>query len=560
MQHPYLTKQRLFRVIYWMAIAAAFTTFHITQSLQHGKLALPLKYDDIAYLAEGIEWLNALRHGGLAGFWNAPVAHAPISVYTAFLGFIGFGPHLWAPYAMNGVFVFGVLLGLDYLARSLPTYQRLLLPLTALTYPLLANLVMAFRPDIFCSIVTAYLLVLTIQTNWRKPGRYRILSLGIILGIALLSKPSISPITIILTISSIFISTLTSFGIFLAKTPGKSFKRFSNYTLQVLGLGILVACPYYLSGGFILTVNYITSVMFGPNKALWVRPMPLDYTMLYYLTGRGSMMGAWLGGNLLLAMIAFALVCYRRREPHSKQHFNQGIAAITVSTIAYLSVTIPSVKSPFLGLIVTALSLILSFKIMLYLLTNLNQYLARASQKTASVLLTSSLIICLALYHWNAYPFIGGGSHLLSAEQVDNAPRTLDALSSRLASISRSIPRNTQKTVFITTLLPTINVDNLRIKLGLEGLDNLKMSDLDRNQSDLDRPESYLEKIRTSDYVVFPRSSKVSYPSLNHKSNNNFIGQAIATVLDNSRNFTLIETIDSPAIEGQIQLYRNLRR
>ena len=118
-----------FRLLWWGTIAALFTHFNIAQSMAQGKLSLPPVYDDVSYLLQGAIWVNAFKEGGLGGLLTAPIANSPIMVLTAFLGFITFGFHTWAPYAINGLVILGVLIGLDFLSNRLPTYQRLLLPL-----------------------------------------------------------------------------------------------------------------------------------------------------------------------------------------------------------------------------------------------------------------------------------------------------------------------------------------------------------------------------------------------------------------------------------------------
>ena len=48
-------------------------------------------------------------------------------------------------------------MGLDLLSSRLEQYQRILLPLTARTYSIVANLVMEFRPDALVRCMAFYI-------------------------------------------------------------------------------------------------------------------------------------------------------------------------------------------------------------------------------------------------------------------------------------------------------------------------------------------------------------------------------------------------------------------
>lgn len=542
------------RSLYWMAIAAAYTAFHVISSIHSGKLALPPKYDDVSYLSQGADWLNAWKHGGLAEFWSAGVAHSPISVYTAFFGFLIFGPYEWAPYAVNGVFVWLFLLGLDDLAKGLPTYQRLLLPLTTLTYPLLANLVMEFRPDVLCSIVTAYLLTLIIKTDWLKPIRSRLLLLGILLGIALLSKPSIFPITIALTLAAIAISAFVDYRKqFRIVGYRRSLLKILNQTTQVLGLGLLISCPYYIDGGLKHITDYIRIVMAGPNRALWERTFSLKTNLIYYLDGRGSMLGNWLWLDIFFITLAVLIILVRQEQ---QWLIKKNLAALIIFGLAYTSVTVPVVKSPFLGLIVSALLLLANYHAMQYLLLTFNQKIKLYLKSSLQIVLTSVCILGLGVYQWKDYPYIGGGIHLLSQEKLLEVRQPFEDLSVYFTEIAH---QSRQKKVhcFLTTNVAYVNMDNLRLSLQLRGIQSVDFYNVDINQNILDRPETYFEKIQAADYVIFPRSSQISYLSNNPRAKYQQVnmGEKIAAYLDRSPDFEKLRSFEAPSIDGKIEIY-----
>jgi hypothetical protein len=542
-KHPWVL-----RSLYWMAIAAVYTAFHVTSSIHGGKLALPPKYDDVTYLSQGAQWMNAWNHGGLEAFWSAPVAHSPISVYTAFFGFLVFGPYQWAPYAVNGVFVWLFLLGLDYLAKGLPTYQRLLLPLTALTYPLLANLVMAFRPDVLCSMVTAYLLTLIIKTNWLKPKRSRLLFLGILLGVALLSKPSIFPITIGLTLGGIVITALVDYQ---KQGYGRSILKIANKTTQVIGLGLLVACPYYIFGGLQHIATYINLVISGPNRAIWAKTFPIKDNLLYYLDGNGSMLGSWLGLDICLIILAISAAVFRR----DWFVLEKSLVAMLVFGLSYCSVTIPAVKSPFLGVIVSAIFLLASYQALQSLLLLFNQTAKLYLRSRWITVSTGIFILGLSLRQWQNHPYIGGGVHLLSEAQVLEIHQPLKLSSDYFSALANQSPQPIH--CFLTTDAASLNIDNLRLNLELRGIQSLQFHNIDINQTNFDRPENYFAKMQAADYVIFPRSPQVTYPRKNPRFKPQPInmGEKIAQYLDRSPDFEKLRSFDTPGIAGKIEIY-----
>jgi hypothetical protein len=542
-KHPWVL-----RSLYWMAIAAAYTAFHVISSIHSGKLALPPKYDDVSYLSQGADWLNAWKHGGLAEFWSAGVAHSPISVYTAFFGFLVFGPYEWAPYAVNGLFVWLFLLGLDDLSQGLPTYQRLLLPLTALTYPLLANLVMEFRPDVLCSIVTAYLLTLIIKTHWLKPKRSRLLLLGILLGVALLSKPSIFPITIGLTLGGIAITALVDYK---KQGYGRSIPKIANKTTQVIGLGLLVACPYYILGGLQHISTYISLVISGPNRTIWAKTFPIKDNLLYYLDGNGSMLGNWLGLDICLIILAISVAISRR----DWVVLEKSLVAMLVFGLSYGSVTIPAVKSPFLGVIVSALFLLASYQALQALLLCFNQTAKLYLRSRWIAVFTGIFILGLNVRQWQNYPYIGGGVHLLSDAQVLEIHQPLKLLSDYFSTLAKQSPKPID--CFLTADAASLNIDNLKLNLQLRGIQSLQFHNIDINQTNFDRPENYFAKMQAADYVIFPRSPQVTYPrkkpSLKPQPIN--MGAEIAQYLDRSPDFEKLRSFDTPAIAGKIEIY-----
>jgi hypothetical protein len=547
-----------FRLLWWGTIAAAFTYFNISQSIVRGKLSLPPVYDDVSYLLQGAIWVNAFREGGLGELISAPIAHSPVMVLIAFIGFLLFGFKVWAPYAVNGILVFGILLGLDLLARKLPLYQRLLLPITVLTYPLIANVVMEFRPDILCSIVMSFFVVCCFQLNWESPHRIYKFIISSLLALGLLCKPSIFPITLLIGTIALSFSIIADWDWQDVRGVNKTslFQRLIRNNVKLIGMSLILVSPYYLFGGLKYTLNYIQVVMFGANRDIWIPSFSPAYSLLYYLTGRGGwMMGAWFWVDIILLIITLATVIYRKQRDVAQR----GIAAVCTLLIAYASVTIPSTKSPFLGLIVTALFLIFTYQSMVYWLEILNHWLKKHVSLTLNILLCVTIFSGVIWFQWKSFPFVGGGITLLSPSESEKYNQSLEQITQKFQLLGQLESNATKQKIFIPASTSFLNPTNLILKFQFNHIQVFEAIGLDLNRDNIDDVQTYKKKSRTADYVILARSSSVTYPSLKNKRDNIHFGEQLYQFLESSEEFERVDRQDSPIIEGEILIYRNKR-
>lgn len=543
-----------FRLLWWGTIATLFTYFNISQSLAQGKLSLPPVYDDVSYLLQGAIWVNAFKEGGLSGLVAAPIAHSPVMVLIAFIGFLLFGFQVWAPYAINGVFVFGILFGLDSLARKLPLYQRLLLPITALTYPLIANVIMEFRPDILCGIVMAFFVTCCLQLDWSLSTRIQRFGISGLLALALLCKPSVFPITLLVGTIALSCSIIAAWNWrdFRHMRYVHLFRQLIRNNTKLIGMTLLLVSPYYLFGGLRHILNYIQVVMFGANRELWMPSFSPVYSLLYYLTGRGAwMMGAWFWVDIILLTITLATIIYRKQQDLAKK----ALAAFLTLLAAYTSVTIPSTKSPFLGLIVTALLLIFTHQSMIYWLEILNCWLKKYVSVTLNILLCVTILFSVTWFQWKSFPFVGGGLTLLQASESEKYNQSLEQITQKFQGLGQPVPNTSKQKIFIPASTSFLNPTNLGLKFQFSNIRNLEVFGVDLNQENLDDIQLYKDKALTSEYTILARSPSVAYPSLKNKSGNDQFGEQLYQFLETSREFERIDRQDSQIIKGEILIY-----
>jgi len=191
-----------------VGIAVVFTSAIVQYSLRDGRLVIPPSFDDVGYMADGATRLcNFYQMGALPAFQNyvQDPPHSPYSTLLATAAFAVFGIRDWAPYAANGLLILAYLAFADHLLRGLPIWQKLLATVVLLSVPISAMAVHEFRPDHASAllIVLGGILILErpfITASWR-----RLLTIGAIFGLALLTKTPTFPATLAMMFGTLFL-------------------------------------------------------------------------------------------------------------------------------------------------------------------------------------------------------------------------------------------------------------------------------------------------------------------------------------------------------------------
>jgi hypothetical protein len=174
-----------------LTIGVFATIAILNLSMRSGRLAIPLKYDDIAYISDGFDRYLAFV-GGDTGRFLAAFAHdhAPFQVLLAMLGFLVFGVRTWAPYAMNGGLLLMSIAAIVWMTRGLGFWTQLALVLLVTLAPLFGNLVEEFHPDLFWGLLCGFACYLLLQPASLQPPARNQITIVIISAIAVHWKPS----------------------------------------------------------------------------------------------------------------------------------------------------------------------------------------------------------------------------------------------------------------------------------------------------------------------------------------------------------------------------------
>ncbi len=324
------------RTISLGVLALIFTLLVLHWSGLHGRLAQEITADDSAYFVDALRRLEAFYHGGVAnlarGLLQSP-PHSPFSTLMALVGFLFLGVHDWAPYVMNAVLVFGLLLFVDYAGRNLSRTVRNILLFVALSVPLSFSAVHEFRPDFAVGLLTAMGVFFGVETAVTAPlNRRRIFFAGLFFGAAFLTKPPFFPHTAILSaVPAVFL------GLACLGWSGRPRQGFSQLVIMeaCYFAGVLLPPLPHYAWSFRIILNYfLVNTGQGTDAPLWrMEGKSLDVLAHYTVDSAiGSMLGSYFWAFLILCVLG--LVLYIRARNRAQALLLVGLLwAVSISLV-----------------------------------------------------------------------------------------------------------------------------------------------------------------------------------------------------------------------------------
>jgi len=323
----------------------AATSLFIYASTLGGRLSfgVPL-YDDVSYFRDALERQVILRDQGifaLASYHFQAPPHSAWASYLALLGFALFGTNWWAPYAMNSIVLFIALLIIDNLTRTCAWFFRLGLSLLFLSIPVASLIVVDFRPDAFCALLTAAGIVRLAMARLHEMVRRQSIAIGFFWGAAICVKPTLFAQTSLFYVGAIVLSGLYD-GWSLGQFPKRSCwnAMVCTVTATILSFPILgIQFPYY--------IEYMSEHIFGQNRHIWGLKGSLQDHLQFYIFGWAAdyTIGSF---NLILCVLLSSLsVAWWKGQTRLLQL----LAWLAVFTgMCWLPPTLNEVKSAYFGL------------------------------------------------------------------------------------------------------------------------------------------------------------------------------------------------------------------
>lgn len=540
-------------LIIWLVVSVLFTVIQIQHSLHQGQLSLPPTYDDVVYFNDGLRRLDIFYNNGFVELFldyaNRP-PHSFTSSFFAFTSYLLFGVKDWAPVFMNFILVFASLVFLDYLARGFALKWKIFIASVSLTWLIMGHAVIEFRPDIFCGLITAITIILISEQYWLEISDYRKKIIGALFGLALIIKPTIFPVTIVLVLFAIIMNILTEKFVFKKEFKIKDLiLKSKNFIIYCL----IVAIPYYL---FELkdALNYIYQNQFVNLKKVWgMHSLPFFERICFYLVGQGGrmMVKNWFYLWLVLIIISALILFYKK---HYKK-FIRLIPLVSTIFVAYAIVTISDHKSAFLGVIVACFIFFTGMNMLIFILREIININDRFKKNSLILLmLVVFLILPTRMFEWPA-------KNDLHAPNPDTMIER-DYYNNLLVKIFNDIKNDSdsnkkilekksknKEKIYSSSLAHWLHQDSLfyyQMKILKEErflINNGALSD------DVEKKK---KSIKGSDYILtFSTPSKDTpdwMPSVR-------VEKKIIEFLNNSDDFKLIETYTNPYTEAQVFLY-----
>jgi glycosyltransferase involved in cell wall biosynthesis len=535
----------------WLVIAILFSFLQIQHSLNRGQLSLPPSYDDVAYFNDSLIRLNHFYESGFRGltldFVNRP-PHSFTSTFLAFTGFAIFGIKDWVPSFMNFVIVFAVLVFLDYLTRNLILRWKIFVALVSLTFLIMGHSIIEFRPDIFCGMITAMTIILIAEKSWLKSSSVKKAIVGLLFGLALIIKPTVFPVTIILVFFALFVNIIISKKFIDKEKLNLREIIFKSY--EFVFFGLVISLPYYI---FELkdAITYIYQNQFVNLEKVWgMHSLPFVEKISYYLVGQGGkmMIKDWIYLWLILVLVTTFLALYKKYYVK----FIEKISLVSTFFVAYLIVTVSNHKSAFLGVIVACFILLTSMQMLVFLLQEINKVSNNLKKLSFSLVLISVFLFYpLYLFEWPADNDLFSPNPKTQAEKIyynELLVRIFNDIKDE--HDKKDLKKNNlQERIYLSSMAHWLHRDSMfyyQIKLFKEELflfnDGALKDDFDVK----------VEEINGSDYIlVFSTPSKDTpdwLPSVR-------IEPKIIEFLNNSKDFKLVKTYTNPYTNAEVFLY-----
>lgn len=379
----YLSNLALF--ILSIALVTFVTALALRRSLQSGRLSIPPFYDDVTYLYWSQSVLHAApRQSIFATAYQMLDQHSPL---TTLFGFVGYslintgdiGPYIVAAIHLM-LFVFACVLVL----RRLPAMAVIGTAFAICAIPALSNFATEFRPEPAWASLTAVSVIAFFALDIFEGGaRIRQIGLGLLVGLAVISKPTTSPFTIIVLGTAFLASGLAYYHEKRIGGSPPSIRVIVTGAATLWAAALLVIIPISAIIGRDI-YHYIMWVMRDISDQFGSREGFVGQSLFYsFGIGGQQMLGRALPVLLAIWGLGFGYVVLWRRSTLPRI-----LALFVVVLISYTIPSVAAVKSVWFGSAFDAIFIIAT----VYLIALLYEPFAEPSSHPPARAMISALV------------------------------------------------------------------------------------------------------------------------------------------------------------------------
>jgi hypothetical protein len=301
--------------LFWvgMLITLLHTALILGWSLHHGRLALPVYFDDSHSIVDGARRLQILESEGIFSFfkdYETHPPHAPGHSLLAAGSFLLFGLHEWAPYLTNALFFALVLVALHLALGKTNWRLQVACMLLLASTPIAGISILEFRSEVNVAVLGALGILLFITWS-RAHSQTSAVASSLCFAACLLIKPAVFPYTLgLMGLCVIFHCRLLFTRGEVSITP---FSWFGSI-LIFLCVALIPPLPHYLLDWGHIT-GYIGNIALS-KESVWLRHDDFLTGLLFHVTGYPGhiMLGWFLLPSLLLVLMALLLPLLRRKQ------------------------------------------------------------------------------------------------------------------------------------------------------------------------------------------------------------------------------------------------------
>jgi len=319
--------------------------FGLQRSSEIGRLAAPPWYDDVVYLFTAQVLLHAAQHQSwLETLRQLIDQHAPLSTSLGVLGFLAV-PQGWAgPYIANCLVLGAFLIGCAVLLRPLPTAAIIGAIAAIGAIPVASLSITEFRPDFAWGFLSGLAAAALLRRQLFQFSGKRLLLIGLLCGLALVSKPSTGPFTAVI-LATAFVGSVLLYVLAGDPAAMRTRLRAIARVAALIGLGAaIVAGPVYA----IIWRDVYAYILLALVELHDENAAPGDFLfqLLYYSTGDG---GSIVLGQAFWMLLLFWVAAFACCAIYKGCLLPRLICYLAVILVAYAIPAYTDTKTLFLG-------------------------------------------------------------------------------------------------------------------------------------------------------------------------------------------------------------------